>query len=256
MADGDAAGVGRRRPFGAGESLFSDELGAQICARVAKGESVSAICREAGAPDPTTVRNWTLAHPQFADALACARRTARIARRLADRRAQGLRAARPRRTGWQNLSTYTREVGEAICTRLANGESLTAIGRDPAMPCYETMLHWVGRHPEFEDMYVTARQMQADYLFDEARDLGQGATPETVWVSRLQFDIIRWQTSRLAPRKYCERLVIDAEVAARKAAADPDAGGMTVIVKRFSDVTPEEEAAADATEARYEARGR
>jgi hypothetical protein len=31
---------------------------------------------------------------------------------------------------------------------------------------------------------------------------------------------------------------------------------MTVIVKRFSDVTPEEEAAADATEARYEARGR
>jgi hypothetical protein len=29
-------------------------------------------------------------------------------------------------------------------------------------------------------------------------------------VARLQFDIIRWQTARLAPKKYCEKLLIEA----------------------------------------------
>ncbi len=57
-------------------------------------------------------------------------------------------------------------------------------------------------------MYVQARQAQADYLFDEARDVALAATPGTVWVARLQFDVIRWQAARLAPRKYCEPLVV------------------------------------------------
>jgi hypothetical protein len=49
--------------------------------------------------------------------------------------------------------------------------------------------------------------MQADYLFDEAREVALAA-PKTVWIERLRFDVIRWQTARLAPRKYCERLVV------------------------------------------------
>jgi hypothetical protein len=64
------------------------------------------------------------------------------------------------------------------------------------------------RFPDFQDMYVVARQIQADYLFDEAREVGLETTPHSVWVGRLRFDIIRWQTARLAPRKYCERIVV------------------------------------------------
>jgi len=232
------------------------DLGEAIVARVAAGESLTAVCREAGMPSADTVRAWAAASPGFAEALDGAFRRARITQRLADRRRAAERAARPSRAGGR-VSTYTRQLGEAICERLANGESLTAIGRDPALPCYRTMLQWVSRHREFEDMYVEARRIQADFLFDEARDVAQAATPEGVWVSRLQFDVIRWQTARLAPRKYCERLVIlegSAALAAEAAEAAGTAGGMTVIVKRFSDVTPEEVAEAEAYAARTDRR--
>ncbi|MEO8114056.1 MAG: hypothetical protein ABI655_06730, partial [Phenylobacterium sp.] len=92
-------------------------------------------------------------------------------------------------------------------TRLVEGESLVAIGRDPAMPCRETILHWVARYPVFEEMYILARRLQADALFDEAREVALAATPKTVWAQRLKFDAIRWRTARLAPRKYCESLL-------------------------------------------------
>lgn len=81
------------------------------------------------------------------------------------------------------------------------------------MPCFGTVLAWVKRHPEFEDMYVAAREVQAEYLFDEARDVALGATKETVPVARLRFDVTRWQSARLAPKKYLERLVAAEEMA-------------------------------------------
>jgi transposase-like protein len=238
-------------------SLYSADLGLAICARVAAGESVAAICRDLGSPDATTVRNWTTAHPEFGAALASARRTARIAARLADRRARARKAAgRERPPQGAAVSTYTREAAEAICSRIANGESMTSIARDPALPSYETIYRWIAAHDEFEDLYVTARQVQADYLFDEARDVALGAQPGNVWVARLQFDVIRWQTARMAPKKYCERLVVDAGIAERRAQDDPEKQGLTVIIKRFDEVTPEEEEAARLTEEGYFDRGR
>jgi transposase-like protein len=237
-------------------SVYSEALGAAICARVAGGESMSAICEEAGMPDRHTLNNWARAHPAFAAALKAARLRARTEARLADRAALAAREARDRRG---RPSTYNLAVAQVICERLANGETLTAIGRDPTMPGFGTILGWVKRHPEFEAMYVQARQMFADYLLDQARDGALASTHATVWSDRLRFDTIRWMTARMAPRKYCERLVVDAEVSARRrdeALEDEDRGGgaMTVIVKRFSEVTAEDEAAADLTEAHVAAR--
>ena len=113
----------------------------------------------------------------------------------------------------------------------------------------------VRRYPDFEEMYVRARDLQADYFFYESREVALGSTHKTEWSDRLRFDTIRWMSAQLAPKKYCERVVIDAQVSARKAQDDPRRQPMQVIVKRFCDVTPEDEAEADATEALYAARG-
>ena len=251
---------------GGGEALtgepvagFSPELRETIAARVAAGESVAQVCRDEGMPCGNTVRSWAAMYPEFGLALRAAYRQARIARRLTDRALAEARAAMPRRRESRRVLAYTPELGEAICDRLAEGESLSSIVRDPAMPCYRTVMKWVRRVPQFEEMYIVARQVQADYLFDEARDVAQAATPKGVWVSRLQFDVIRWQTAILAPRKYCERLVVvqgQVAVAAEAAEAAGASGPMTVIVKRFSDVTDAEVAEAEAHEARLIARGR
>ena len=252
MADGadlPAEGAGGRGKY----VRFSEALGAAICARVAAGESLKGVCAGEGMPHSTSVYAWSREWPAFGAALAEAQKASRVKARLADRAraAARLAAGRDGRGRW---STYTPEIGEEICSRIANGESLKAIGQDPEMPCAATVLNWAKRYPKFGDAYAQARAFMADVLFDEAREVALATTSGNVWVGRLQFDVIRWMTARMAPKKYCERVLVEAEVSARRAEEDLDRAPMTVIVRRFSDVTPEEEAEADATEARAEAR--
>jgi hypothetical protein len=235
---------------------YSEEIGETICSRVAAGETLAAVCKEAGMPHPTTVYAWAESRARFGAGLTRAQAEARVAQRLADRAraAAKFAAGRDGRGRW---STYTPEIGEEICRRMADGVSLKAIGADPAMPCAGTILRWVREFPEFGERYGLARAHLADVLFDEAREVALGATPKSVWADRLRFDTIRWMAARMAPRKYCERVIVEQEVAARMAeeAEAAGLGGDTlVIVKRWSDVTPEEEAEAEATERLYEQR--
>jgi len=207
MADGGAGGPGRS---GARREAvtWSPQVAEAICARVAAGGSLSALEREAGFPTRTAVSYWRRTRPDFAERLGAAQKRARLAARVADREAEAARLVQPRRRDGGRKSTYTPAIGEAICERLADGQSVIAIARDPAMPCAGTIYRWLQRHADFQEMYVEAREAQGDDLFDEAREVGLAATPKTVWVARLQFDIIRWQTARLAPRKYVEKLVV------------------------------------------------
>ncbi len=210
-------------------AAYSAELGERICARVATGTSLRALGAAPGMPHRTTVRNWARSRPEFGQALRKAMQGARIGRRMRERAAAAERAAAPAPLKGGKASAFTPALGEAICARIANGESVVAIGRDPDMPAAGTIYGWVRRHPEFEDAYVHARQLQADFLFDEAREVAIGATPKSVWADRLRFDVIRWQAARLAPRKYCERLVV---LGAREEAGE---AVMNVYVQRFTD---------------------
>jgi len=248
-------GVVARAARPIGESVFTTEIGAEICARVAGGESLTAICAAPDMPHRATMRNWRKAHPQFAQELWRAMRTARTAVRALDRQIAAARAAQRTLGRRGRPCTYSPKTAATICERIENGESVIAIGADPAMPCAGTIYGWVRRYPEFEEMYVRARDLQADYFFDEAREVSLDSTHKTVWSDRLRFDTIRWMTAQLAPKKYCERLVVDAHVSARKAEEDPRSQPLQVIVKRFSEVTPQEQAQAEATEALYERRG-
>ncbi|MBI1196453.1 MAG: hypothetical protein GC203_01165 [Phenylobacterium sp.] len=197
-----------------GRSVYSEDVGAAICARVAAGEGLRAICADVRLPHRTTVRNWAKAHPDFAVALAQAQATARAARVRDDDAAAAERAARrgTMRCGTVRRgsarggrpSAYTPEMGAAVCARLEAGESLTAIGADPAMPAYGTVLKWVRLNPGFRAMYAAARAVQGDVLIDEACDVAAQATRESVPLSRLRFDVIRWRAALLAPKKYAD----------------------------------------------------
>ena len=52
---------------------FSPELADEICERIASGETLISICKEAGKPADRTVRYWVQANPEFARAYALAR---------------------------------------------------------------------------------------------------------------------------------------------------------------------------------------
>jgi hypothetical protein len=52
---------------------FTQELADEICARIADGESLKAICEEQGMPHRATVFRWLAAHETFRDMYAHAR---------------------------------------------------------------------------------------------------------------------------------------------------------------------------------------
>jgi hypothetical protein len=54
------------------------------------------------------------------------------------------------------VSMFTPAIGAAILARVAAGESLMAVGRDPAMPHRTTIRKWANADPVF-----SARLMEA-----------------------------------------------------------------------------------------------
>lgn len=104
---------------------------------------------------------------------------------------------------------FTQKIADEICRRLANGESLRAIcgsERDDFLPGQTTVFKWLSENEGFAKQYAHAREAQADHEFDEAREIAQLATADTVAVARLQIDTIKWRTSKMAPKKYGEKI--------------------------------------------------
>ena len=59
-----------------------------------------------------------------------------------------------------------------------------------------------------------AREEQADGFADEIIDIADSVTPETgeVAKAKLQIDARKWKASKLAPKKYGEKLELDADM--------------------------------------------
>ncbi len=119
-------------------------------------------------------------------------------------------------------SLFTEALAAKICRRLAEGETLRAICRDPVMPDKATILRWLAdkKKADFRDQYAHAREMQADALFDEALEIADDASGdwavdkdgkktldhEHVQRSRLRVDTRKWAAGKLAPKRYGDKL--------------------------------------------------
>lgn len=65
-------------------------------------------------------------------------------------------------------STYTQELADIICERLANGEPLAKICRDEDMPAYSTVRRWESDKPEFQALSSRARLDGTHFLADDS----------------------------------------------------------------------------------------
>lgn len=222
---------------------YSPELGREICRRLAAGESQHALAREPGMPSRRTFGDWAAREPDFGAAYEAAKLAGRMRQLALDRRADQPRMWRKmltrkgRRGG--SVSPYTPELGEAICLRIAGGESVLAIGADPAMPCCVTIYNWARRNDDFREMYLRAKEMAADLLFDLSREIAMEATEASVRSDRLRIETLRWHTAMLAPKKYGTRRALGPE-AGEGAGAGSGAGTkerqpFTVLIQRFAD---------------------
>ncbi len=117
-------------------------------------------------------------------------------------------------------SDYTAEIAAAICDRIIGGESVRQIADSPDMPGQRTIYQWLQKHDEFAQQYARAREAQAERLQDEIISIADDGTNDTyrdddgnvrtdhdvVARSRLRVDTRKWLMSKLAPKKYGDKV--------------------------------------------------
>ena len=214
------------RPGARAPVRYSPELGEAICARIAAGESEAALARDPGMPSVRAIHVWRAREPAFGAAYEAARRTARrwrLAReKVADTGKRWRAALRARADRPGRVSILTPELTETICARIAAGESVLAIGADPAMPCAPSIYGWARRNQAFRAAYLRAKDIGTNILFDAAWEIALESTEATVRADRLRIDTLRWHVATLAPKKYGRD-------------AEDEAPTQMVVIQRFSD---------------------
>jgi hypothetical protein len=124
-------------------------------------------------------------------------------------------------------SSFEAALGDAICERIADGQSLRAICLDENMPNKATVFRWLAddRYLEFRDQYERAREAQADALFDdildiaddgsndwmerknaEGQNVGWSENGEALRRSVLRVDARKWMAGKLRPKKYGDKI--------------------------------------------------
>lgn len=102
-------------------------------------------------------------------------------------------------------TTFTPDLAGLICDRIAEGESLRSICEQVGMPSRSTVHMWLAQNDTFSDQYAHAREAQADKLADEIIEIADTATDASI--ARLRVDARKWAASKLAPKRYGDKLV-------------------------------------------------
>ena len=120
-------------------------------------------------------------------------------------------------------SIYTPELAAQICAHIADGKSLRAIAALDGMPHQDTIMAWLdGSKPAFSEQYARAREAQADKLAEEALQIADDGRSDTyldaegnertdnevIQRSRLRVDTRKWLASKMAPKKYGDKVAI------------------------------------------------
>jgi hypothetical protein len=192
-------------------------MGRLILARIDEGETIKAITADPAMPAYCTVFQWVKMIPEFGAeyralrARMAARYVANVAGREASRAFWGPHKAKVLGKRWWRRgrgSSYTREVGEAICARLRRGETMMAVNADPAMPSAKVVYGWMRREPEFREMVMEARGWWLGWLEfhrDNVADLAVAGRGSLAQVKR-RVARIEARIGRLTPKHYRPRV--------------------------------------------------
>lgn len=105
-------------------------------------------------------------------------------------------------------SEYTDELASEICERLAKGETLrTIIASSPHIPSRTSVYRWLQSNESFRNRYAQARAEQADYYAELIVD--ESFSSHDAQIGRLRVDALKWAASKMAPKKYGDKIEID-----------------------------------------------
>jgi hypothetical protein len=131
----------------------------------------------------------------------------------------------PKPKGIGRPSSYTEETADLILERIAAGESVSAICRDPAMPSRPTLFRWLHANEDFRNRYARATELRAEAIFDEmfeiadetsgdfvAREDGSEAfNAEHVQRSKLRIETRKWALAKMMPKKFGDKTLVGSD---------------------------------------------
>ena len=105
---------------------------------------------------------------------------------------------------------FTDEIGDQICARLADDESLTSICLDENMPARVTVYGWLRRHKDFADNYARARIDQGHTAAEKMNELrikveSGDLKPDA---ARVIMDALKWEAGKRASKYYGDKVAL------------------------------------------------
>lgn len=121
-------------------------------------------------------------------------------------------------------SSYSPEIAQEICERLAACESVSKICTDEHMPSESTVFLWLLKRDDFSEQYARARKSRADARVEGIdrviQDMRTGAIDYNQ--ARVEIDAIKWQSGKENSERYGDKV--------RNELSSPDGGAPTLNV--------------------------
>lgn len=100
-------------------------------------------------------------------------------------------------------STFSQQLFDRICERMAEGESLRSICKAKDMPNKRTVLRWIENDEKLAEQYSKAQNLRAEHYFDEIIDIADSRSDPQK--TRVQIDARKWVLARMNPKKYGDK---------------------------------------------------
>jgi hypothetical protein len=137
-------------------------------------------------------------------------------------------------------SGFSQQLADAICARLAVGDSVREICRDEEMPSISMVFRWIAEYDSFREQYARAKQAGVEAMAEEIIDIADNGSNDWMerndkdnagWLyngeaarrSQIRIDARKWLLSKLAAKKYGDKLSVG---------GDPDAPLALQIIER------------------------
>ena len=140
-------------------------------------------------------------------------------------------AEKPKLTAAEKCEAFGIEL---ICAQTADCIALRRIASEIGIS-WATLVNWINAKPERIEQYARAREAQADKFAEDIIEIADEMVLETkydgedvkivmdstaVARNRLRVDARKWLASKMAPKKFGDRLNLDADVTVRELSAE------------------------------------
>jgi hypothetical protein len=94
-----------------------------------------------------------------------------------------------------------------VFRQLAEGKTLIEICAEKGMPSKATIYRMVEESPQLRDDYARARSKQADTFAEMI--VAESRTSTDAQLGRLRMDALKWAASKIAPKKYGDKVEVE-----------------------------------------------